>query len=115
MHRDICATNRESIVRWLDQAVDDLQHMRSLIAAGSSEADETLLAMFNQARDARADWATTERRSGDLLQSTEDELTKISVSDQMNQMFFGSVFRRKPRVGAEPRNGREKAGRPDRR
>lgn len=98
MHRDICATNREAITRWLDIAIDELQHMRSLIAAGSDETDETLLSIFNQARDARADWATAVRRDGELIQNTSGELSKTSVGEQMNQMLFGSMFRRKPRM-----------------
>jgi prephenate dehydrogenase len=98
MHRDICSTNREAITRWLDQAIDELQHARSLIAAGSDEGDETLLARFREARDARADWATAERRSGALVQDTESELSKQSVGEQMSQMFVGSMFRRRPRL-----------------
>jgi prephenate dehydrogenase len=107
MHRDICVTNRESIARWLDAAIDELQHVRSLIAAGSQETDETLLKLFEQARDARADWATTERRGGELVQETQGELSNVSVGEQMNQMFFGSMFRRKPRIG--PSASRDRA------
>jgi prephenate dehydrogenase len=101
MQRDMIVTNRQPITRWLDQAIDELQHMRSLIAAGSSEADETLLAIFNQARDARADWATSLRKDGELVQNTAGELSKSSVGEQMNQMLFGSMFRRKPRLTNE--------------
>jgi len=104
MHRDICVTNREALTRWTDEAIEELQYMRSLIAAGTDEADETLLHIFEEARDARAAWATTERGDGKLVQETEGELTDMSVQGQFSQMFFGSMFRRKPRVGAE-RNG----------
>lgn len=115
MHRDICATNREAVTRWLDRSIDELQHIRSLIAANTSEADETLLAIFNSARDARADWSTTERRDGELVQSTGHEMLKTSVGEQMNQMFFGSMFRRKPRTGVENKNAQGKGQpRPDR-
>jgi prephenate dehydrogenase len=100
MHRDICATNRETIARWIDAVVDELQHARSLIAAGTPEADETLLARFNRARDARAEWATAERREGQLIQDTDNELTRMNVGEQMSQMFVGSMFRRRPRLGA---------------
>jgi len=99
MHRDICATNREAITRWIDSSIDELQHMRSLIAAGSGEADETLLARFTEARDARAEWATAERRTGELVQDTESELSSQSVGEQMSQMFVGNMFRRRPRLG----------------
>lgn len=112
MHRDICATNRSAIVRWLDTVIDELQHERSLIAAATPEADETLLAHFTQARDARADWATTERREGQLVQQTQDELSRSSVSDQMSQMLFGGMFRRRPRM--ESPADRKSVGRKDR-
>lgn len=113
MHRDICATNREAIVRWLDSAVDELQHMRSLVAAGSTEADETLLARFQEAREARADWSTAERQ-GHLIQDTEGELSRTSVSEQMSHMLVGNMFRRRPRLDSGNSRGRKKAIRPDR-
>lgn len=110
MHRDITATNREAVVRWIDTCIDELRHVRSLISANTDEADETLLARFREARDARADWATAERREGQLVQDTEGELSKASVSDQMSQMFVGSMFRRKPRMNGSPRD-RDRPGR----
>jgi prephenate dehydrogenase len=108
MHRDITATNRAAVTRWLDSCIDELQHVRSLIAANSDETDETLLARFREARDARADWATAERREGQLVQDTEGELSKSSVSEQMSQMFVGGMFRRKPRMSG---SGRDRPGR----
>lgn len=108
MHRDISATNREAVTRWLDTCIGELQHVRSLIAANTDEADETLLARFREARDARADWATAERREGQLVQDTEGELSKSSVSEQMSQMFVGGMFRRKPRMNG---SGRDRPGR----
>lgn len=101
MHRDICATNRENVIRWADIAIGELQHMRDLIATGSDETMDTLLKEFEEARDARADWVTTERRPGELLQDTQTEISSISMGDQMQQLFFGSIFRRKPRTGRE--------------
>lgn len=104
MHRDICATNRGAVLRWLDTVIEELQHERSLIASGSSEADETLLAHFTEARDARADWATTERREGQLVQQTQDEMSRSSMGDQMSQMMFGGIFRRRPRMDSPGSN-----------
>lgn len=98
MHRDICATNRGAILRWIDTVIEELDHQRTLIASSSPEADEALLAHFTEARDARADWATTERREGQLVQQTQSELSQGSVGDQMSQMLFGGMFRRRPRM-----------------
>lgn len=105
MHRDICITNREAVARWIDEAVDELQHMKSLISAGTEETDETLLRVFEEARDARAKWATRERRDGSLIQDTDDELVDFSVGGQISQLMFGSIFRRKSRAGSDAKNG----------
>jgi prephenate dehydrogenase len=98
MHRDICVTNRDAIARWISEAIDELQHMQSLISARTDEADETLLRVFDEARDARAKWATKSRRDGSLIQNTDDELTDFSVGGQLSQLVFGSFLRRKPKI-----------------
>lgn len=99
MHRDILVTNRESVARWIGEAVDELQRIRSLIEAGTEDADQELYDFFDAAREARAAWATQERRDGRLVQETDDELVDLSVGGQLSQMMFGSLFRRKPRTG----------------
>jgi hypothetical protein len=57
--------------------------------------------IFNEARDARAEWVTSERSGGGLVQDTDAELTSMGVGEQMQQMFFGNLFRRKPKTGRE--------------
>ncbi len=103
MYRGICATNRENIVRWLDASINELQTMRDLVDTGTDETLESLEQIFNEARDARAEWITAERQGGGSVQDTDGELSTMSVSDQVQQMFFGSLFRRKPRTGREER------------
>jgi prephenate dehydrogenase len=100
MHRDICATNSDNVVRWIDSAVDQLTHMRDLIQNGSDEAMEELLQEMDKAQHARAQWITSER-DGRMLQEPESELANTSVGEQMQQMLFGSLFRRRPKVGNE--------------
>ncbi len=112
MYRSICETNRENIVRWLDSSINELVHMRDLVSTGTDETLETLEQIFNEARDARAEWITSERSGGGSVQDTEGELSTMSVGDQMQQMFFGSLFRRRPRTGREDRTD---ASRPKRR
>lgn len=110
MHRDICVTNREPILRWIDKAIAELEAQRDMIAAATDEADAELLESFKQAQDARAQWATAERRAGGLVQDTESELNKVSVGDQMGQMLFGGMFKKRPRMDS-PRDrnpGRER-------
>ncbi len=98
MHRDICATNSDNIVRWIDSAVDHLSEMRDLIADGSEESMEQLLEEMDKAQHARAQWITSER-DGRMVQEPESELANTSVGEQMQQMLFGSLFRRRPQVG----------------
>jgi prephenate dehydrogenase len=96
MHRDICQTNRASVLRWLDEYAARLQEFRTLLAEEGDDQAEKLLAFFNQARDARADWATAERGDGQLTQDTEGELSKSAISGQFSQMLFGGLARRRP-------------------
>ncbi|MEZ4572236.1 MAG: prephenate dehydrogenase/arogenate dehydrogenase family protein [Thermomicrobiales bacterium] len=106
MHRDICITNREAVTRWIDEAVDELREIRSLVATGTDESNEALLELFSEARDARAEWATRARGDGSLIQDTDEELVDFSVGGQISQLFFGNFFRRKPRVDStESKNG----------
>jgi prephenate dehydrogenase len=106
MHRDICATNRDNVVRWVDAAIDHLENMRDLIQNGSDEAMEELLEEMNKAQHSRAQWITSER-DGRMIQDADSELSNVSVGEQMQQMFFGSLFRRRPKIGNEQerRNG----------
>lgn len=97
MYRDICATNSQQIVRWLDRTITELSHLRDLIAQNTEEAQQELHQLFVSVRDARAEWATQERRPGELTQQTANELASLSLGQQMQQMFLGSLFRR-PRV-----------------
>ncbi len=49
MYRDICLTNKEAIVHWIDSLVVQLADLRSLIATG----DDTLEDFFAQSKDIR--------------------------------------------------------------
>jgi prephenate dehydrogenase len=95
MYRDICATNAPAITRWLDAAIAELESLRALIAAGSEDALRELEAAFEQARDARAEWATQERRPGELLQDTAGELAQLSVGQHLQQLFLGGLLTRR--------------------
>lgn len=105
MYRDICLTNSENIIRWTDRAIEELQMFRDIMRRHDENMADDLEKAFTEARDARADWVTTERRSGELIQDASSELTSQSVGDHMQQMLFGGLFRRRPRTGLE---GREK-------
>ena len=52
MNRDICLTNKEKIIYWLDCYIDELLRYRSLVAEDSRE----LLKALVQAHEARGKW-----------------------------------------------------------
>ena len=53
MNRDICVTNRENIVGWIDCFMEELDRFRWMVAEGSEEEVEQA---FVQAREARQRW-----------------------------------------------------------
>jgi prephenate dehydrogenase len=52
MNRDICLTNKEKIIYWMDCYIDELLRYRSLVAEDGAE----LLKALVQAREAREKW-----------------------------------------------------------
>jgi prephenate dehydrogenase len=57
MNRDICVTNKEKIIYWIDCYIEELMRYRSMIAEDSAE----LLKALVQAREAREKWLKKER------------------------------------------------------
>jgi prephenate dehydrogenase len=119
MYRDICLTNRESLLRWVDEYAAGLQQVRALLADESDPEGKALEDYFTGARDARADWATAERTDGELRQDTEQELSKASLSGQFTQMLFGGLARRRRFDRSDPSGAHDAGGngrreRPDR-
>lgn len=52
MTRDICVTNRENIVLWIDRFIRELERIRDLVADGGEQLGETL----SLARRMRQEW-----------------------------------------------------------
>jgi prephenate dehydrogenase len=106
MHRDIVMTNRDAVLRWIDQFQVELSQLRSTVAEGDAEETEgRLTGFFEHARDARAEWATQTTREGELLQQTGQDLSTDSFGDQMGRMVMGGLFKR--RVDQAERMGRK--------
>jgi prephenate dehydrogenase len=95
MYRDICLTNKESILRWMDIYISGLRHMRELVASESPD----LLKAFAEAHAARDLWLRTQ---GDANPDAAP-LPEISMGDQLRQMLFGGLWNppRTPPTGGE--------------
>lgn len=93
MHRDILMTNREALVRWIDQVQQSLSASRALLSEeDESVAGAELLAFLTRAQDERARVDLTATRSDE--QKTEG-MESGTVGDQMGRMLFGGFGRRK--------------------
>jgi prephenate dehydrogenase len=52
MNRDICLTNQENILKWIDGFIEELSQFRRLIANGGEDLER----VFDQAKQARQRW-----------------------------------------------------------
>lgn len=95
MYRDICRTNRESILRWMDACMAELGRLRRLIEGG----DEGLEQAFRQAKEAREGWEQL-RREG--LPPAERAGPFPSLGASVGHLFLGGGLGPKPRPDNKP-------------
>lgn len=91
-YKDICETNKEALLRWLDEYISRLVEMKELV----SEGGESLLKAFASAQDERAKWLAT--RDDDLADLPPSPQTS-GTGDQIRQIFMGSLGRERPLPG----------------
>ena len=82
MHRDICRTNRDNILRWLDTYIAQLTEMRELIAIEDAALEEA----FRRAKESRDAWLEHK--------GNEAAIDIPSGGRQIKQMFFGDLRRK---------------------
>jgi prephenate dehydrogenase len=83
-YADICQTNRDAILRWLDEYTGRIAELRALVEAGGPD----LLAAFAAAQDARAQWMATR---DDDLQATSSMAEVQDTGGQIRQLFLGNM------------------------
>ena len=84
MHRDICMTNPEPIVAWMDAYIRELYDLRNMLAKEGGPDPEVVEDVFTEAMNARARWqagifTTIDRVTSDIP----------SFSESMSEMFIG--------------------------
>ena len=89
MHRDICLSNAQPIVAWIDAFIRELYEYRKLLDTNDEPPDsDAVETLFEDARIARARWMAGEvNPKARELQSTQDYPT---FGQSMSQMFMGS-------------------------
>lgn len=89
MHKDICVTNRDGIVYWINKFIDELQAVRNVIETEVNE--DGLLSFFSEASYQRQEW----------LEGLTDQVIKNEVSDMPStaettaQLFLGERIAKK--------------------
>lgn len=86
MHRDICVTNPQPIVAWIDSFIRELYEFRKMLEAESGPDPEAIKAIFDHANVARAQWAAGAVASSRQY-NPHRELP--SFAESMGEMFLG--------------------------
>ncbi|MDA1127875.1 MAG: prephenate dehydrogenase/arogenate dehydrogenase family protein [Chloroflexi bacterium] len=85
MHRDICVSNPEPIVAWMDAYIRELYDLRNMLANENGPDPETVHQVFVDAIDARARW-----QAGIFTQMPDRVSPQIpSFAENMSEMFIG--------------------------
>ena len=87
MHRDICVSNPEPIVAWIDAFIRELYEVRQLLADPENLDPKALLDLFTRARDARAQWLAGDYGAQSRQYNPHQELPTFAQS--MGDMFVG--------------------------
>jgi prephenate dehydrogenase len=87
MHRDICLTNSDAMIRWIEETIGWLYDMRELI---QRQDGDKLLAMFEHARQAREQWLGSRPN----LRPGEDDFQNLGTAMPERPGLFGQGPRR---------------------
>ena len=87
MHRDICVSNPQPIVAWIDAFIRELYEVRKLLDGDNGPRGEDMRQVFEEASSARAHWLAGLVTPLARLHSSATEMP--SFSDNMGQMFIG--------------------------
>ena len=87
MHRDICLSNPEPIVAWIDAFIRELHDMRQLLGGESPPDSAAVEDVFQKAFVSRELWRAGELDRGDKARQTGDEMP--GFAETMGDAFFG--------------------------
>lgn len=87
MHRDICITNPEPIVSWIDSFIRELYSVRQLLADSENLDSEAIMELFVKARESRARWLAGDYGAQARQYNPHGELPTFAQS--MGDMFVG--------------------------
>ena len=107
MHRDICLSNTEPIVAWIDAFIRELYELRKLLNNGTALEGEAIKEVFEQAFDARTLWLARQGSAPAHQHRSGSEIP--SFAENMGEMFVGRKFiEAQKRFSGESRDGGRK-------
>ena len=84
MHRDICVTNPEPIVAWMDSYIRELYELRNMLAKEGGPDPDAVHEVFEEAMNARARW-----KAGILTKIDRVTSDIPSFAESMGEVFVG--------------------------
>jgi prephenate dehydrogenase len=88
MHRDICLTNSQPIVSWIDAFIKELYEYRKILEAEPHPDGEVVKGVFDQVAEARARWLAGAATAKARMAGTERE-EMPGFAESMGEMFMG--------------------------
>jgi prephenate dehydrogenase len=88
MHRDICVSNPEPIVAWIDTYIRELYQVRQMLTKEDGPDIDGIQEFFEQAAEARARWL-----AGDVISmssKTKNQMEIPTMADSMGTIFMGT-------------------------
>ena len=87
MHRDICLSNPQPIVAWIDAFIRELYGIRQLLEPETGADGEAIKQVFEQAFDARARWLSGRTNPQASQRGPSKEIPNFA--EGMGEMFLG--------------------------
>jgi len=87
MHRDICVSNPEPIVAWMDAYIREMYELRNMLANEGGPDPEAVHQVFVDAMDARARWNAGIYTTIDRVTGPSSEIP--TFAETMGEMFIG--------------------------
>ena len=88
MHRDICVSNPEPIVAWIDAYIRELYQVRQMLTSENGPDIDAVQELFEQAAEARARWLAGAVTPLSRQAGLQGDIP--SFADSMGSMFMGS-------------------------
>ena len=88
MHRDICLTNNQPIISWIDAFIKELYEFRNILADESGPDSDKVKKVFDDVAGARAQWLAGEATVKARLANRQRE-EMPTFAESMGEMFMG--------------------------